>query len=167
LTLAIDPQEELQLAERVLTGKQFVVWELVERRGMTQRQVAVFLGKDHSTVREQFRTSERKLREYGRSEVARRDEPEVDLEQDVDWTVRAAVALLIQRDGPFCYLCRCELPASRLEVEHVVPRSAGGTDAAENLALACSPCNLKKGLRFVAFLAASRRPVYYAAERPE
>jgi len=30
------------------------------------------------------------------------------------------------------------------EVEHILPRSAGGTDALDNLALACESCNLYK-----------------------
>jgi hypothetical protein len=31
------------------------------------------------------------------------------------------------------------------EVEHVIPRSAGGSDETSNLALACRSCNLRKG----------------------
>jgi len=34
---------------------------------------------------------------------------------------------------------------SGLEVEHIVPLSAGGIDAEENLWLACRPCNSHKG----------------------
>ena len=33
------------------------------------------------------------------------------------------------------------------EVEHIVPLSQGGTDAEDNLALACRSCNLRKGTR--------------------
>lgn len=32
-------------------------------------------------------------------------------------------------------------------VEHIVPRHHGGTDAIENLALACAGCNHEKGVR--------------------
>jgi 5-methylcytosine-specific restriction endonuclease McrA len=32
-----------------------------------------------------------------------------------------------------------------LQVEHIVSRALGGTDRVSNLALACEPCNLKKG----------------------
>ncbi|MBV8607373.1 MAG: RRXRR domain-containing protein, partial [Singulisphaera sp.] len=32
-----------------------------------------------------------------------------------------------------------------LQVEHIVPRSKGGTDRVSNLALACAPCNRRKG----------------------
>ena len=36
-------------------------------------------------------------------------------------------------------------PISRATVEHILPRSAGGTHAPENLALACARCNHQKG----------------------
>jgi 5-methylcytosine-specific restriction endonuclease McrA len=34
-----------------------------------------------------------------------------------------------------------------LQVEHIVPRSRGGTDRVSNLTLACEPCNRRKGNR--------------------
>ncbi len=36
---------------------------------------------------------------------------------------------------------------SRATIEHIVPRSHGGDDAIENLALACVGCNNEKGMR--------------------
>ena len=38
-------------------------------------------------------------------------------------------------------------PVSRATIEHIVPRVQGGTDALENLALACARCNAGKGVR--------------------
>ena len=38
-------------------------------------------------------------------------------------------------------------PISRATIEHILPRSHGGTDAPENLALACARCNHQKGAR--------------------
>jgi 5-methylcytosine-specific restriction endonuclease McrA len=38
-------------------------------------------------------------------------------------------------------------PVSRATIEHVRPRAHGGTDALENLALACARCNSEKGVR--------------------
>lgn len=38
-------------------------------------------------------------------------------------------------------------PVSRATIEHVLPRAHGGTDALENLALACARCNSEKGVR--------------------
>lgn len=38
-------------------------------------------------------------------------------------------------------------PISRATIEHIVPRNHGGTDALENLAIACARCNHEKGRR--------------------
>ncbi len=39
----------------------------------------------------------------------------------------------------------CGATGIPLQVEHIVPRTKGGTDRVSNLALACGPCNLAKG----------------------
>jgi hypothetical protein len=39
----------------------------------------------------------------------------------------------------------CNTTDVPLEVEHIVPKSRGGSDRVENLTLACRPCNQKKG----------------------
>ncbi len=41
--------------------------------------------------------------------------------------------------------CYCGTTGIPLQLEHIVPRSRGGSDRVSNLALACEPCNLKKG----------------------
>lgn len=41
----------------------------------------------------------------------------------------------------------CNVQQVRFEIDHIVPKSRGGTNSVTNLALACSPCNLKKGAR--------------------
>jgi 5-methylcytosine-specific restriction endonuclease McrA len=38
-------------------------------------------------------------------------------------------------------------PISRATIEHILPRAHGGTDALENLGLACARCNAQKGVR--------------------
>jgi 5-methylcytosine-specific restriction endonuclease McrA len=38
-------------------------------------------------------------------------------------------------------------PISRATIEHIIPRTHGGTDALENLGLACARCNQGKGSR--------------------
>jgi len=39
----------------------------------------------------------------------------------------------------------CQATEGPLEIEHLVPRSRGGSDRISNLALACVPCNQRKG----------------------
>jgi hypothetical protein len=40
-----------------------------------------------------------------------------------------------------------QIQGASFHMEHIVPRSKGGADAADNLALACPSCNLLKGDR--------------------
>jgi 5-methylcytosine-specific restriction endonuclease McrA len=49
---------------------------------------------------------------------------------------------VFERDGRRCVECGA---TGRLTVDHIVPRSKGGTDALENLQTMCSPCNGRKG----------------------
>lgn len=51
---------------------------------------------------------------------------------------------LFLRDGFSCVYCGAR---EDLTFDHVVPRSQGGRTTWENIATACSPCNLKKGGR--------------------
>jgi 5-methylcytosine-specific restriction endonuclease McrA len=51
---------------------------------------------------------------------------------------------VINRDG-CCQKCGTE---DRLSVDHIVPRSLGGTDNLDNLEVLCSSCNSSKGGRF-------------------
>jgi hypothetical protein len=50
---------------------------------------------------------------------------------------------LLEKWGRTCAYCgKTDVP---LEVEHIVPKSRGGTDRVSNLTIACRACNLKKG----------------------
>lgn len=67
--------------------------------------------------------------------------------------VRARVGELEVLAGK-CIHCKRKLavdlsgsPQSHETVEHIIPRTHGGTDAIENLAIACSRCNQGKGAR--------------------
>ncbi|MDE2815562.1 MAG: DNA methyltransferase, partial [Chloroflexota bacterium] len=51
-----------------------------------------------------------------------------------------------------CNGCKMEFPFKVLEVDHVLPRSRGGTDHMDNLQLLCSHCNRTKGDRAQEFL---------------
>lgn len=50
---------------------------------------------------------------------------------------------LLEKWGRQCVYCKAQnIP---LQVDHIIPRSKGGSDRASNLTLACASCNLKKG----------------------
>lgn len=58
---------------------------------------------------------------------------------------------LLARDGSACYLCGQRADElDPLEIEHVRPRHAGGSDDLNNLRLAHRSCNRTKGIHFVA-----------------
>jgi HNH endonuclease/AAA domain len=60
------------------------------------------------------------------------------------WGGRRAQALtraVLERDGYRCVYCGG--PATT--ADHIVPRSAGGTDSMDNLRAACRPCNSSRG----------------------
>lgn len=52
---------------------------------------------------------------------------------------------VLRRDGFACRYCGAKAPDVVLHVDHVVPRSAGGSDDEGNLVSACASCNLGKG----------------------
>jgi 5-methylcytosine-specific restriction endonuclease McrA len=51
-------------------------------------------------------------------------------------------AMIYKRDNNTCQYCGA---TTRLTVDHVIPRCRGGQDTWENLVVACSTCNTKKG----------------------
>lgn len=51
------------------------------------------------------------------------------------------------RDGNHCQYCNRRFPTSELSLDHVVPRSHGGTATWENIVCACVSCNIRKGGR--------------------
>jgi HNH endonuclease len=60
-------------------------------------------------------------------------------------TVGAGLTRMVfDRDGWECVSCGGH---RYLSVDHVIPRSRGGTDDLENLQTMCIPCNIRKGAR--------------------
>ncbi len=51
------------------------------------------------------------------------------------------------RDDSTCQYCGRRFPRSELNLDHVVPRSRGGSTNWENVVCSCVPCNLRKGGR--------------------
>ena len=58
-------------------------------------------------------------------------------------------ATVADRAGKKCEYCQYpeQFSPSSFEVEHIVPKSAGGLTEPNNLALACSHCNAHKATR--------------------
>lgn len=52
---------------------------------------------------------------------------------------------ILLRDRNTCQYCGIVLPSNELTLDHVLPRSRGGTSTWENLVAACHDCNRKKG----------------------
>lgn len=52
---------------------------------------------------------------------------------------------ILARDGHRCIYCGATSRDTRLEVDHIVPRSVGGTNDDANLITACWACNNGKG----------------------
>ena len=54
---------------------------------------------------------------------------------------------LFARDQNRCPYCGRRRPTTELSLDHVIPRSQGGTNAWDNIVCACVRCNVKKGGR--------------------
>jgi len=54
---------------------------------------------------------------------------------------------VLKESGGRCSLCRVTEGDARLEVDHIVPRSKGGSNAKENLQVLCDRCNRGKSNR--------------------
>ena len=49
--------------------------------------------------------------------------------------------MLVERDGLRCHYCDYLMSYEEAQVDHIVAKARGGTDAPSNLVLACSRCN--------------------------
>ena len=61
-------------------------------------------------------------------------------DRQTPWS-KAAYAVVFERDGHACRYCGS---LERLTIDHVIPRSRGGSDDAGNLVVACKSCNSRK-----------------------
>ncbi len=61
--------------------------------------------------------------------------------------VRFSRRNIFERDKNTCQYCSKRFARTELTIDHVVPRSKGGRDTWENLALACVKCNVRKANR--------------------
>lgn len=77
------------------------------------------------------------------------------------WPDRAAlIEALRQRDGDGCYLCRRTLALSEMTIDHIISEHLGGSHDIENIAIACSDCNARKGTNIVCFDVSSGRAAF-------
>ena len=63
----------------------------------------------------------------------------------MDAATRAAVRHRAEHCCEYCRRRQLDSPLIPLQMEHIIPRKHGGQSNLENLALACSECNLHKG----------------------
>jgi 5-methylcytosine-specific restriction endonuclease McrA/ribosomal protein L21E len=54
-------------------------------------------------------------------------------------------AYLFEREQGCCIYCGIHASKAKIEIDHVVPKSKGGTDSLNNLVLSCNACNQAKG----------------------
>ena len=55
---------------------------------------------------------------------------------------------ILLRDRNTCQYCATVLPSGELTLDHVIPRSRGGSSTWENLVACCHGCNRRKGNQF-------------------
>ena len=91
-----------------------------------------------------------------RTDIPRR----TDIDAPVHYRQNAHV-LFGQQEGE-CAGCKMDFPFKIFEVDHVVPRSRGGSDHLENLQLLCASCNRIKGDRPMEYLIAQLKEFAYA-----
>jgi len=87
--------------------------------------------------------------ELVRFDLQKRENPEiagVDYQQGTLFGYELKEYLLEKWKRTCAYCGAQQVP---LQVEHIQPKAAGGTNRASNLALACAPCNTKKGTQAI------------------
>ena len=90
---------------------------------------------------------------HSRLVTARTDIPRrTDIETPIPY--RKQKHVLFGRQEGRCGGCKIAFLYPNLTIDHVVPRSKGGTDHLENLQLLCGACNSIKGDREMAYLMA-------------
>ena len=89
------------------------------------------------------------LPEHARDAVTARAERQ--RSQGMNWISKTSRLTLYVRDGFTCSYCRASIMdnGNKLTLDHVIPRSEGGSNHATNLITACKKCNEVRGKRGV------------------
>jgi len=54
-------------------------------------------------------------------------------------------AHIYHRDGKKCVICGKHLPFKKMTLDHIIPKSKGGSNDVTNLRSTCFKCNCEKG----------------------
>ncbi|MCX8038723.1 MAG: HNH endonuclease [Candidatus Sumerlaeia bacterium] len=86
--------------------------------------------------------------------------------------VRFSRRNIYHRDHYQCQYCGAKPPHEEMTIDHIVPRSRGGKTCWENVVLACSACNARKGNRMLAecrmsLIRKPRKPHWLLGSRPD
>jgi 5-methylcytosine-specific restriction endonuclease McrA len=65
---------------------------------------------------------------------------------------REVMLQVVRRDGQICQKCFQPVRDNKVEFDHIIPFSRGGTSTAGNLRLVCFDCNRSKGNSLVEIL---------------
>lgn len=61
------------------------------------------------------------------------------------WAEQKVIEILARGDRDICFYCHAPLTDDTRTIDHVIPRSKGGTNDLWNLCLSCVTCNNNKG----------------------
>ncbi len=114
------------------------------RRGRKQGQSLLAFGDIH------YETTPPKRTDGGETAAAALQTPTGRVREGRQPAPRTQHGKLLADIGALCQGCGADYTFDPrvLEVDHINPRAAGGTDAYENLTLLCPPCNKEKRDRF-------------------
>ena len=54
------------------------------------------------------------------------------------------IKLRLLKKDPLCYWCKCDLNEKTMTADHKIPLARGGSNATDNIVLACEDCNKEK-----------------------
>lgn len=63
----------------------------------------------------------------------------------IGWAANRYLDLLARGDLDVCAYCKVGLDDSNRTIDHIIPKSLGGSNALTNLCLCCTKCNSQKG----------------------
>jgi len=70
---------------------------------------------------------------------------------------------LLERWAHHCVYCKKK--SIPLEIDHIIPRSRGGTNRVDNLTITCKKCNLKKGNKLTSECSANLRKIILSIQQ--